>query len=462
MVLAKAKISELVGDDKVANELEVQFNPSSLKLQITNQIEGGKAPGRQVRQYIGSNSTTLTLDLIFDTADEGTTEEPRSVREKTEMVERFLRPQGREGKKYVVPRIRFHWDKLVFDGVVDSLTIDMDHFAANGTPLRAKISLAIKQQNRPEELLQTGPGANAGASPQKPGGSSPGAVGTAGAGGLGASANAGLALSGESAAEFAARAGLDPAAWRGLELAGQNSLSLSAGAEVGFNLDLSARAGLGVTLGSEAGLGASLEASFGLTSDASLTPIGGMAAGAGLSAGFALSAAGGVSAALELVQVARNVEAEQVSRAAFQIPPPVPAGNSSAGARAQSVAPQPRPPYQERTPLQITGLPSPAAQAAAPPAPPPPMADSRSNSFGFGAPLRPTVGAPDRSAVRQRSQAIYGSPAVSPKAGTGEPPTTDNPTKPGWEALPARAPERARVEKQARSASPVCSCSGVP
>ena len=51
------------------------------------------------------------------------------------------------------------------DGVVDSLTIDLDHFAANGTPLRAKVSLAIKEQNRKFQLLQSGPGANRGRTP---------------------------------------------------------------------------------------------------------------------------------------------------------------------------------------------------------------------------------------------------------------------------------------------------------
>src|SRR5436853_3639359 len=170
MQLQKATIAEIGDNDRLTDELPVQFNPTSLRLQVTNTLEGGKTMGRQVRQYIGSSSTTLSLDLIFDTADEGTTDDPRSVREKTEMVERFLRPKGKNEKKFVAPRIRFHWNDLIFDGVVDTLTIDMDHFAANGAPLRAKVTLAIKEQNRDLELLAAGPGANRGGGAPKPGG----------------------------------------------------------------------------------------------------------------------------------------------------------------------------------------------------------------------------------------------------------------------------------------------------
>jgi len=312
MQLQKAIIAELDDKNSPTNELPVQFNPTSLRLQINNTFEGCKTVGRQVRQYIGSSSTTLSLDLIFDTADEGTTDKPRSVRQKTEMVERFLRPKKDNEKKFVTPRIRFRWNDLIFDGVVDTLTIDMDHFAANGAPLRAKVRLAIKEQNRDLELLAAGPGANRGGGAPKPGGTGAGGIGfsaSAGIGlgasasvGFGASASVGVALDGESAGEFAARVGVDPAAWRGLQLGGESSLSLSAGAEVGFDTSLSASAGLGVTVGVEAGVSASLEASFGLETSGGLNAVAGVGAGAELAAGFALSSAGGVSAAIESVQ----------------------------------------------------------------------------------------------------------------------------------------------------------------
>lgn len=78
MQLQKAIIEELDGDTG-KGAFPVQFNPTTLRLTLTNRVEGGQSQGKQVRQHLGPSSTTLSLDLIFDTADEGTTENPRSV-----------------------------------------------------------------------------------------------------------------------------------------------------------------------------------------------------------------------------------------------------------------------------------------------------------------------------------------------------------------------------------------------
>ncbi|MCC6234900.1 MAG: hypothetical protein IT580_19815, partial [Verrucomicrobiales bacterium] len=232
--------------------IPVQFNPATLRLQISNQVEGSASRGRQVRQYTGASSTQLTVELIFDTADEGTTDGPVSVRTKTSQVEQFLYPKADEGQKQAPPRLRFEWGDLVVEGVVESLNIDLDHFAANGFPLRAKVGFSLKEQDRRYELKTAGDGANAAGSSTRPGEAGSGSLGSAGGG---IAAQVAAALGGESAAEFAARVGLDPSAWRGLSLGASlgGSLSLEAGLEVGFDLGLGASAGLGVFAGASAG-----------------------------------------------------------------------------------------------------------------------------------------------------------------------------------------------------------------
>src|SRR6185295_19670633 len=91
-----------------------------------------------------------------------------------------------------------------------------------------------------------------------------------------------------------------------------------------------------------------------------------------------------------------------------------------------------------RTPLSKTGFPSVSAQEVAAPVPLPPRADVRASSFGFGVPLRSTVGA----AADQRAGSMQGDVTVRPRIASGEPPTTTDPTKPGWIALPAGTPGR--------------------
>src|SRR5712692_1900576 len=141
--LNKATLLNL--SDPIAIPVEVQFNPASLKLDLANTID---TEGRQRRQYIGKSSSTLSFELHFDTADQGATDAPMSVRFLTATVEQFLAPQGdpRTKQKQTPARVQFHWADLIFRGIIESTSIDFDLFASNGTPLRAKMSVSIKEQ----------------------------------------------------------------------------------------------------------------------------------------------------------------------------------------------------------------------------------------------------------------------------------------------------------------------------
>ena len=462
MPLEKASISEANdrGQEVPGTSFPVQFNPTTLRLTLANRTEGGNTRGKEVRQNLGPSSTTLSLDLVFDTADEGTSGNPVSVLSKTRKIERFLVPKGSGPQQGAPPRIRFAWGDLVIHGVVESLTVDLEHFASNGFPLRAKVSLSIKGQDRDLELTSIRDSRSGAPAPGSAGGGGLGFGGSFGVGvgvsasvGLGLSANIGVALDGESAGDFAARVGLDPAAWRGLDLGGENSLALSAGVEVGFNANLTASTGLGVTVGVEAGVSAPLEASFGLTTNTNVNAVRGVGTGADLASGFALSAAGGVGAAIDAVKLAKIQQAEQQTRASFKSPSKL----TSAATTTTSFA-QPKPPEQKHTPLVRTGLPTVSAQQAAPPVPRPPRVDARAGSFGFGVPLRPTVG----EAADQRAETINGDVSVKPKIVTGDPPMTRDPTKPAWVALPVRDVSRRTADRAQRKIRPTrpCGCAG--
>lgn len=479
MELQKAIIAELHGDDE-RNPFPVQFNPTTLHLALSNRVEGNQSQGRQVRQFVGPSSTTLTADLIFDSADEGSSSDPVSVRDKTRKLEVFVvsRDSGNGGSQQSTPpRIRFSWGDLIVEGVVNSLSVDFDHFAANGVPLRAKVALSIQGQDRKREV-QASSDARRGAPP--PGSSSAAGPGggaslsfgaglslgaglgiSAGAGlslGIGASVNVGLALGGESAADFAVRAGVDPSAWRGLDFGGESSLSLSAGATISFSAGLTASAGLGTTPGVSASATDSLESNLGLA------PKGGSGArtSAGnaterLATGFSLANAGGLGSAIETVQQSKNASAEQQSRDAFQTPPrPAPVGsapgaNPSAAATAASLPAALR--AQDRAPLRTTDLPSTSSSRPATNAPPPPRADTRSSTFGFGVPLRPALG----GAASDRSATLSGSAPPRSRRRSGSPPIATDGVTPPWVALPSRDPGRARADDaSARNAPPRC------
>lgn len=432
---AKAKLQRVTSDESAApvgDPIEVQFNPNSLKLALANANDTGKTVGRQKAQYLGTGSATLSVELTFDTADEGTTEEPLSVLDRTTPVEQLLLPQGAEGQKQSPPTVRFEWGRFILTGLVESMNVDLDLFSDNGVPLRARVGLSIKEQRSDFEFMKKGPGANTGANAVAPGKAGPGAMGGIGLGasvglsasaslGLGASVGGGIglgggvgigigasfsagasvsmtaqtavAIEGESAAEFAARVGVDPAAWRAVA-AGQvdATLAMPAGAELDFEVGASAAAGLGATVGAQSGVAQSVETAFGLSAPSARTP------SVAAAPGFKLAAAGGVAAAIETVNIVKADASVAGTRHAFGVSSELP-----------TVTPaRPDAPSQPRGALHRSG--DQRAGAVAPSAPPPPQADRRAISFGAGVPLRPRVG----GTSVERPRALY---TVSPANG---------------------------------------------
>src|SRR5262245_35635742 len=128
MELEKAKLQQISADKQakpIGKPVDVQFNPTSLKLQLSSNLSRGDATGSQTRQSLGSTTATLSFDLVFDTADEGDTGEPRSVLEKTAAVQKFVTPEDTGKKsKQKPPKLRFIWGQFHFDGVADSVNID--------------------------------------------------------------------------------------------------------------------------------------------------------------------------------------------------------------------------------------------------------------------------------------------------------------------------------------------------
>lgn len=370
MSLAKAQLIALKGDKGSTVEssiptVDVQFNPASLRLQLTNDTAGGRTQGHPAEQHLGEGSTQLSFDLHFDTADTGD-----NVREQVEKVELFVKASV-PGSKKAPPRVKFHWGEFIFEGVMTGLQEEIDFFSPEGVPLRSKVSVTIKGQDPKRAANEDGPGAAQGTSAVPGAQNAP--PGTSGAAGPGN--RAGTALGGESAAAFAARMGIDPSAWRGLGAGLDSPLSLAAGLEIDFSSALSGAVGLGSQAGVQAGGGASIERSFGLDAP------GGRSGPA--TAGFALAAAGGVRAAVESVQIAKTEQAASQAVQAFSTP---------TAALPATAAAKPAAPEQPRPPLAAAGLPAGPA-APAPPAPAPPRADPRADSFGYGVPLRPRVGA---------------------------------------------------------------------
>lgn len=153
-MLAKAKLVEIRWRGRPpeaesvpgGKEITVQFNPETLKLTFANEDNSGARS--HPRQSTGSGTSTLAVQLLFDTTADGS-----DVRANTKNIAYFI--MAARGRAQ--PGLSFEWGTLIFRGVVKSLDETLDYFSEEGVPLRATIALSIA---RPKiEFIDPRPGA---------------------------------------------------------------------------------------------------------------------------------------------------------------------------------------------------------------------------------------------------------------------------------------------------------------
>ncbi len=439
MTLLKADIQVIDKAGKVQDTINVQFNPASMQLQFANTTDGGRARARQTQQYNGTGSTTLSLDLEFDTADLDTKGEPVDVRKETKKISQFVLPGG-IGSKQAPPRARFRWGTFELTGVMSSLTEDLSYFSSGGVPLRAKLAIQIKEQDTRFEALKTGPGAKPGTDAPPSGEGDDEDEGVGGDDDDDAIDSASEALDGETPADFLARNGLAPAAWRALGGALDalaDGIELPAGLAVGFNSSLAIGGGLGVTAGFRAGLDIDADVAIGLGT--------GITARSGVAPARALSAAGGVTVAIERSSERASSDAASSARASFGMASTAAPSAASAAAAAGSVDAA----SSVRAPLMASGSGRvrPAVDAA--PRERPPQADRRAATFGRGVPLREQTVVP--GSASDRYVVLGRPPAPSPIEVPGRSIVAP------WKHLPAGAAQAFADRTQAGRTSS-CAC----
>jgi Contractile injection system tube protein len=326
--------------------VKVQFNPTSLRLQRgSNHDKGGLNTKAQRRQHPSVQPATLSFDLEFDTAEE---EQPNpndsgrrtklvDVRTKTKLVRQFVEPPE-DKPASAPPRVRFQWGSFIFDGLVTQVNEELDYFDLDGTPLRAKVSVSITEQDLKFEGKRAGPGARDDRAATQPGGqpepapggdpsTDPPAGGTPGRSGTNDVRSLVPAVDGESVQQLAARVGGNPAAWRSLMNGLGSPLALQAGVTVEVGSELEAAETIGRAVGFAAGAGFSvtqeLAEVLGLAAAGGPVPApsGPAIAGQAEAASFALAAAGGIASATAQVLAEAAGRATASARASFAVPP---------------------------------------------------------------------------------------------------------------------------------------------
>ena len=120
--------------------IPLRFNPSEYQLQKSNNFAEIAIPGLESPpiQFVRGAAEKLSLELLADTSD--TLED---VREK--YVNKLRDLMRLNAELHAPPIVAFSWDTQVFKGVLESLNISYVLFSPDGVPLRAKLSVTLKE-----------------------------------------------------------------------------------------------------------------------------------------------------------------------------------------------------------------------------------------------------------------------------------------------------------------------------
>jgi nucleoid-associated protein YgaU len=129
-----------------------RFNPGECQIQKQNNFAEIAIPGLETPpiQYVGGASETLSVELLFDTSD--CLEDVRKV-----YVRNLRRLLEINSDLHAPPIVSFTWGHEDFRGVIDSLAVTYTLFSPDGTPLRAKVSMSLKEYRTVEEQVRKRP-----------------------------------------------------------------------------------------------------------------------------------------------------------------------------------------------------------------------------------------------------------------------------------------------------------------
>jgi hypothetical protein len=134
------------------------FNPAELALSRNNGWAADSMPGKGVPtlRYTGASSGRLQLDLFFDTTNDGTPVTKHTGRIVQLMdVDPSLPGSDERSNNVRPPWVIFHWGDLhSFKAVVTDLELTFLYFSSTGVPLRARMSLTLRQY---EQSMAFGP-----------------------------------------------------------------------------------------------------------------------------------------------------------------------------------------------------------------------------------------------------------------------------------------------------------------
>ena len=138
-------------EDVDETQITVSFNPGQLTVDKSvtyaeQSIVGLDAP---IQQFVHGGAESLSFELFFDTYPLR-----EDVRTRTDDVNSLLMV---DGERHAPPVVRFEWGEISFTAVVESTNTTYEMFLRDGTPVRARIDLTLREYTPPRKQLAEEP-----------------------------------------------------------------------------------------------------------------------------------------------------------------------------------------------------------------------------------------------------------------------------------------------------------------
>jgi nucleoid-associated protein YgaU len=132
--------------------LDVQFNPTEYTLTKGAQLAEIPIPGldQPIIQFVRGQTETMSLELLFDSTEDGTGAQAKSVTQKTDAFYSLIKI---DPEAHAPPVLLFKWgtafpgarERNVFKCVVSSVRQQFTLFSPTGVPLRAKLTVELRE-----------------------------------------------------------------------------------------------------------------------------------------------------------------------------------------------------------------------------------------------------------------------------------------------------------------------------
>jgi phage protein U len=156
MAIAKLSIKNLENNE----EFKVLFNPTEYSFEDASKWQEQQGNRRRPElQYTGGERKKLTMELFYDTYEKK--EDVRLYTGKLSKLLAVTTDDKNSGKR--PPTLELSWGKankdlgFPFKCVLESLKQQFTLFDSDGTPVRAKVSVAFKEYELPKEEQQREP-----------------------------------------------------------------------------------------------------------------------------------------------------------------------------------------------------------------------------------------------------------------------------------------------------------------